>query len=31
MYICVGLLVIGGVVAFAGITRGAGRPAADVR
>jgi EmrB/QacA subfamily drug resistance transporter len=31
IYICVGLLVLGGVVAFAGITRGAGRPAADVR
>jgi EmrB/QacA subfamily drug resistance transporter len=30
LYICMGLLLIGAAAAFAGITHGAGRPAADV-
>jgi hypothetical protein len=30
MYWCLGLLIIGGAVALVGITRGAGRPEADV-
>jgi hypothetical protein len=30
MYLCAGLLVLGSVAAFVGITRGAGRPAANV-
>jgi EmrB/QacA subfamily drug resistance transporter len=30
MYICTGLLLVGAVAAFVGITRGAGRPSADV-
>jgi predicted MFS family arabinose efflux permease len=30
MYFCIGLLVLGAAAAFAGITRGAGRPSADI-
>jgi EmrB/QacA subfamily drug resistance transporter len=30
MYICVGLLLVGAAAAYAGVTRGAGRPSADI-